>query len=90
MFLFKGNLFVAGIEIVTDPLASIRKIIMRTSIISLPNEAARQLNLHQGNISDCCNGKQKRVGQYMFEFDAEAAAPEVVGDEEWRDVVLDD
>ena len=51
------------------------------------NEAARQLNLHQGNISDCCNGKQKRVGHYVFEFDLEAAAPEVIGDEEWRDVV---
>ena len=30
-----------------------------------------------------------REAGYVFEFDAEAAAPEVIGDEEWRDVVLD-
>ena len=31
-----------------------------------------------------------RAGHYVFEFDLEAAATEVIGDEEWRDVVLDD
>jgi hypothetical protein len=53
------------------------------------HEAARQLNLPQPSIGRCCNGKQTRVGNYVFEFDAEAAAPEVIEDEEWRDVVLD-
>ena len=51
------------------------------------NEAARQLNLDQGAISNCCNGKRNQTGGYVFEFDTEAAAPEVIGDEEWRDVV---
>ena len=34
----------------------------------------------------CCHGKVKRVGNYVFEFDLEAAAPNVIGDEEWGDV----
>ena len=46
--------------------------------------------LYQGAISACCRGKQTQTGGYVFEFDTEAAAPEVIGDEEWRDVVLDD
>ena len=53
-------------------------------------EAARQLNLHQGAISACCRGERTQTKGYVFEFDTEAAAPEVIGDEEWRDVVLDD
>ena len=52
------------------------------------HEAAQKLNLNRSSISLCCNGKQTQVGHYVFEFDAEAAAPEVIGDEEWRDVVL--
>ena len=54
------------------------------------NEAARQLNLPLSSISACCRGKRTQTGGYVFEFDTEAAAPEVIGDEEWRDVVLDD
>ena len=46
--------------------------------------------LYQGAISACCRGKQTQTGGYVFEFDTEAAAPEVIGDEEWRDVVLDE
>jgi hypothetical protein len=53
-------------------------------------EAAQQLNLNPGAISLCCHGKLNQTGHYVFEFDTEAAAPEVVGDEEWRNVVLYD
>ena len=52
-------------------------------------EAARQLNWHHGSISACGRGKQTQTGGYVFEYDTEAAAPEVVGDEAWRDVVED-
>ncbi len=31
-------------------------------------EAARQLNLHQGNISDVLKGKLKRTGNYNFKY----------------------
>ena len=31
-------------------------------------EAARQTGLHQGNISNCCNGKCNTVGGHTFKF----------------------
>ena len=57
---------------------------MTASTLLTPKSARTQ------SISACCHGKQTQTGGYVFEFDTEAAAPEVIGDEEWRDVVLDD
>ena len=51
--------------------------------------AARALNLDSGAISACLNGKQKQTGGYEFVEDEEAAEPEVIPGEEWRDVVAE-
>ena len=49
-------------------------------------EAARELGLKQGNISDCCNGKIKKTSNYEFRF-GEANEVAVLEGEEWRDVI---
>ena len=51
--------------------------------------AAKELGLDSGNISKCCHGKYKQTGGYEFRFDTEAAAPELLEGEEWRDVVFE-
>ena len=51
-------------------------------------EAARNLNLIHGNISQVCNGKQKRTGNYEFKYDNDSMEPEVLEGEEWREVDL--
>ena len=32
------------------------------------NEAARQLNIYQGNISDCCRGKRKTYKGFKWSY----------------------
>ena len=51
------------------------------------NAAARKLDLDQGNICACLNGRQKQTGGYEFVRDEDAAEPELLPGEEWRDVV---
>ena len=31
-------------------------------------EASKELNINKGNISQCCNGKYKTVGVFIFKF----------------------
>ena len=55
-------------------------------------EAARELEVHAGNISACCLGKQKTTSgkdgrRWSFCFDTEAAQPALLEGEEWKDVV---
>ena len=50
------------------------------------SEAARVLELNQGSISQCCNGKRKSVDSYNFKFVQE----EIDEEEEWKDVVLEE
>jgi hypothetical protein len=49
--------------------------------------AARELDLDPGGISACLNGKRKQTGGCEFARDGEAAEPELLPGEEWRDVV---
>ena len=48
-------------------------------------EAARILNLPQGNIASCARGERKIVKGYEFEW-AEGDEPELLEGEEWREV----
>ena len=48
--------------------------------------AARELGLKPGGISACCRGKYSQTGGYEFEFDAQAAAPDVLEGEVWVDI----
>ena len=48
-------------------------------------EAARILNLPQGNIASCARGERKIVKGYEFEW-AEGSEPELLEGEEWREV----
>ena len=53
------------------------------------NAAARELGLHKGGVSACCNGKTKRVGkfpEYEFELAPLAEDQENRPGEVWRDV----
>ena len=57
------------------------------------HEAASELGVVQGNISNCCLGRCKTAGgkdgrRWCFCFDAEAGEPEHIEGEEWRDVVM--
>ena len=57
------------------------------------NEAARELGVHVGSISACCQGKVKTAGgkdgrRWRFRFDTEAGEPALLEGEEWRDVVM--
>ena len=45
--------------------------------------------MNPGNISACLDGKQKQTGGYEFVRDQEAAEPELLPGEEWRDVVAE-
>ena len=59
-------------------------------IYASTSEAARQLGLHSGAISQCVNGKIKKTGGYEFVRDTEAAEPEVLPGEKWLDVVAEE
>ena len=48
--------------------------------------AARELSLDHGNISGVCRGKARKTGDYEFRFKEDEE--EVIADEEWRDVVM--
>ena len=50
-------------------------------------EAARKLGLNPGHISACCNGKQKKTGNYEFRY-GQANEVAVLEGEEWRDTVM--
>ena len=57
------------------------------------HEAASELGVAHGNISNCCRGKRKTAGgkdgrRWCFCFDTEAGEPEHIEGEEWRDVVM--
>ena len=57
------------------------------------NEAAKRMEVAQGSISACCQGKQKTASgndgrRWCFCFDTEAGEPEFIEGEEWRDVVM--
>lgn len=47
------------------------------------SDAARQLNLDSGHISAVCRGKQKKTGEYEFEF-GEPNEPPILPGEIWR------
>jgi hypothetical protein len=47
-------------------------------------EAERALGLDSGNISACCRGKAKRVGEYEFKW-ADVNEEAVLPGEEWAD-----
>ena len=53
-----------------------------------PREAARELGVNQGNISDCCRGKRETAGgkdgrRWRFCRDIDAGEPECIEGEEW-------
>ena len=57
------------------------------------HDAARELGIKQGNISACCGGKQEKAMDdkkrwWTFCYDKEAAEPDLLEGEEWRDVVM--
>ena len=55
----------------------------------LLSNAASELELDPGSISECCHEKIQRTGQYEFQW-AEATEEAVLPGEEWRDVVLEE
>ena len=52
------------------------------------NDAARRLEVNLGSVSKCCSGKRKQTGGYEFEL-ATPTEPELLPEEEWRDVVFE-
>lgn len=46
-------------------------------------DAARALNVSQGNVSACCAGRYTNTGGFEFKF-APASEPPLLEDEEWR------
>ena len=50
-------------------------------------EAARKLGLNPGHISACCNGKQKKTGNYEFRY-GQANEVAVLEGEVWMDVII--
>ena len=50
-------------------------------------EAARKLGVNKGHISACCNGKQKKTGNYEFRWGV-ANEVDVLEGEVWRDVII--
>ena len=42
--------------------------ITNNTVYPSAHEAARQLNLHSGSITKCCNGKRKSTGGYQFKY----------------------
>ena len=53
-------------EKLSKPVIGINKI--SGLIIEFPStrEASRQLDIHNGNICDCCNGRKKSAGGYIW------------------------
>lgn len=47
-----------------------KKVLCLTNGVIYPSiaEASRQLNICQGGISECCNGKRKQIKGYQFKF----------------------
>ena len=50
--------------------------------------AAKELGVHGGSVSACCNKKRTQTKGYEFEF-AEPNEPDTLEGEEWRDVILE-
>jgi len=50
-------------------------------------EAARELGLNVGHISECCRGRIKQTGGYEFRW-GEAKEVAVLEGEMWMDIIL--